>query len=119
MPESVVESVPHPHSISYIYKYHLGMEHPINVKDELLHNIEAQTVNQSTLWTGLKLKLQQGLENTGKFYQELVDKIGSAIGVAEGEPIWNGYLGRWQVAVNFASGCKSVACDWLVEAPSH
>ena len=22
-------------------------------------------------------------------------------------------LGQWQVAVNFAAGCKSVVCDWL------
>ncbi|MBU7587011.1 MAG: hypothetical protein KAF91_29870 [Nostoc sp. TH1S01] len=114
---SAFNSVPHPHSISYIYKNHLGMEHPIKPdNNESLHNNEIQTGNQSKLWTGLKLKLQQGLEDTGKFYQELVDKIGNAIGVADGEPFWNRYLGQFMVAVNFANGCKSVVCDWLVSA---
>ncbi|MBE9036608.1 hypothetical protein IQ246_16145, partial [aff. Roholtiella sp. LEGE 12411] len=40
--------------------------------------------------------------------------IGSAVGVADGEPYWNGYLGQWQVWVNFAHGYRSVVCDWLV-----
>ncbi|QFS51425.1 plasmid replication protein, CyRepA1 family [Nostoc sphaeroides] len=65
-------------------------------------------------WKGLKLKLQQGLDSAGQFYTELVSQVGNAIGVADGEPYWNGYLGQWQVWVNFASGCKSVFCDWLV-----
>ncbi|MHC5615535.1 MAG: hypothetical protein ACYTXA_32335, partial [Nostoc sp.] len=65
-------------------------------------------------WKGLKLKLQQGLDSAGQFYQQLVSTIGSSIGVADGEPYWNGYLGQWQVWVNFASGCTSVVCDWLV-----
>ncbi len=65
-------------------------------------------------WKGLKLQLQQGLENAGWFYQELLSKIGEAIGVADGEPIWNSYLGQWQVWVSFADGCRSVRCDWLV-----
>ncbi|MBD2595998.1 hypothetical protein H6G74_16920 [Nostoc spongiaeforme FACHB-130] len=112
---SAFDSVPHPHSISYIYKNNLGMEHPIKPNNhESLHNNEIQTGNQSKLWTGLKLKLQQGLEDAGEFYQQLVDKIGESVGVAEGEPFWNGYLGQWQVAVNFVNGCKSVMCDWLV-----
>lgn len=55
-----------------------------------------------------------GLEGACQFYQELVDKIGDAIGVADGEPIWNGYLGQWQVAVDFEDGCKSVVCDIYV-----
>ncbi|BBD70188.1 hypothetical protein NIES4072_65540 [Nostoc commune NIES-4072] len=65
-------------------------------------------------WKGLKLKLQQGMDCAGSFYNELVSTIGEAVGVADGEPYWNGYLGQWQVWVNFASGCKSVFCDWLV-----
>ncbi|MCC5670486.1 hypothetical protein LC653_43605 [Nostoc sp. CHAB 5784] len=65
-------------------------------------------------WKGLKLKMQRGLEGVGSFYSELVSTVGEAIGVADGEPIWNGYLGQWQVAVNFEGGCKSVVCDWLM-----
>jgi hypothetical protein len=65
-------------------------------------------------WNGLKLKLRQGLESAGSFYQELVSKVGEAVGVADGEPFWNGYLGQWQVWVSFADGCRSVGCDWLV-----
>ncbi|WP_181154223.1 hypothetical protein [Nostoc sp. 'Peltigera membranacea cyanobiont' N6] len=65
-------------------------------------------------WKGLKLKLQQGLDSAGQFYQQLVSTIGSSIGVADGEPYWNGYLGQWQVWVNFGSGCTSVVCDWLI-----
>ncbi|MBD2512344.1 hypothetical protein H6G91_34885 [Nostoc muscorum FACHB-395] len=34
--------------------------------------------------------------------------------IADGEPYWNAYLNQWQVWVNFADGCKSVVCDWLV-----
>jgi len=64
-------------------------------------------------WNGLKLKLRQGLESGGSFYQELVSKVGEAVGVADGEPYWNGCLGQWQVWVNFADGCRSVVCDWL------
>ena len=69
---------------------------------------------QGQAWKGLKLKLQQGLDSAGQFYSELVSAVGAAIGVADGEPYWNGYLGQWQIAVNFASGCKSVLCDWLI-----
>jgi hypothetical protein len=65
-------------------------------------------------WKGLMVKLQQGLDSAGQFYQQLVSTIGSSVGVADGEPYWNGYLGQWQVWVNFASGCKSVLCDWLI-----
>ncbi|QHG20223.1 plasmid replication protein, CyRepA1 family [Nostoc sp. ATCC 53789] len=65
-------------------------------------------------WKGLKLKMQQGLDNAGHFYQQLVSTIGKAIGVADGEPYWNGYLGQWQVWVKFADECRSVVCDWLV-----
>ena len=65
-------------------------------------------------WKGLKLKLQQGLDSIGSSYSELVSKVGEAVGVADGEPYWNGYLGQWQVWVKFADGCTSVAYDWLV-----
>ncbi|MHC5917349.1 MAG: hypothetical protein ACYTXE_41660, partial [Nostoc sp.] len=65
-------------------------------------------------WKGLHLKLRQGLGSVGHFYQQMVSTIGNAIGVADGEPYWNGYLGQWEVWVNFADGCRSVVCDWLV-----
>jgi hypothetical protein len=78
-----------------------------------------QTVTQMEnsailVWKGLKLKLRLGLDSAGQFYQQLVSSNGSAIGVADGEPYWNGYLGQWQVWVNFTDGCRSVVCDWLV-----
>ncbi|MEH2008037.1 hypothetical protein [Nostoc sp.] len=63
---------------------------------------------------GLILKLRQGLDSAGQFYTELVSKVGSSVGVADGEPYWNAYLGQWQVWVNFANRCTSVVCDWLV-----
>ncbi|MBG1261060.1 plasmid replication protein, CyRepA1 family [Nostoc commune] len=75
--------------------------------------VSEQTDNHLPLWAGLKLKLQQGLEDAGRFYKETVSEIGEAIGVADSEPFWNVYSNRWHVAVNFACGCKSVACDWL------
>ncbi len=65
-------------------------------------------------WKGLRLKLRQGLESAGSFYTELISRVGEAVGIADGEPIWNAYLGQWQVWVNFADGCRSVGCDWLV-----
>ncbi|MBD2510369.1 hypothetical protein H6G91_24330 [Nostoc muscorum FACHB-395] len=65
-------------------------------------------------WKGLKLKLQQGLDSAGRFYTELISQVGFSVGVADGEPYWNGYLGQWQVWVNFGSECRSVVCDWLV-----
>ncbi|WP_392476561.1 hypothetical protein [Nostoc sp. C110] len=68
---------------------------------------------QGQTWKGLKLKLQQGLDSAGQFYQQLVSTIGSAVGIADGEPYWNGYLGQWQVWVKFADECRSVVCDWL------
>ncbi len=71
-----------------------------------------QTLTQG--WKGLKLRLQQGLESAGQFYQELVTKVGEAVGVTDGEPYWNSCVGQWQVWVNFAGACKSVVCDWLV-----
>ncbi len=78
-----------------------------------------QTLNQVESpathgWKGLKLKMRLGLDSVGKFYQHLVSQVGEAVGVADGEPYWNGCLGQWQVWVNFASGCKSVVCDWVV-----
>jgi hypothetical protein len=65
-------------------------------------------------WKGLNLKMRLGLDSAGQFYQQLVSAVGAAIGVADGEPYWNGYLGQWQVWVNFGSECRSVVCDWLV-----
>ncbi|MBG1242471.1 hypothetical protein ACEYW6_29120 [Nostoc sp. UIC 10607] len=58
--------------------------------------------------------MQQGLDSAGQFYQQLVSTIGSAVGIADGEPYWNAYLGQWQIWVNFKSGCTSVVCNWLV-----
>ncbi|MBG1268111.1 plasmid replication protein, CyRepA1 family [Nostoc sp. WHI] len=75
-----------------------------------------QTNDRLPSWVGLKLKLQQGLQGAGRFYQEAVLKIGESIGIADSEPFWNAYLNRWQIAVNFACGCKSVAFDWVVIA---
>jgi hypothetical protein len=78
-----------------------------------------QTLNEAesaaiSAWKGLNLKLRQGLDSAGQFYQQLVSTIGEAVGVADGEPLWNGYLEQWQVWVNFADVCRSVVCDWLV-----
>ncbi|WP_242063601.1 plasmid replication protein, CyRepA1 family [Nostoc sp. FACHB-892] len=78
---------------------------------QTLTPVESPTVQG---WKGLKLKMRLGLDSVGKFYQELVSKEGEAVGVADGEPYWNAYLGQWQVWVNFADGCRSVVCDWLV-----
>ncbi|WP_375467185.1 plasmid replication protein, CyRepA1 family [uncultured Nostoc sp.] len=64
-------------------------------------------------WKGLMVKMQLGLNSVGKFYSELISQVGSSVGVADGEPYWNGYLGQWQVWVNFGSECRSVVCDWL------
>ncbi|MEH2364758.1 hypothetical protein [Nostoc sp.] len=94
-----------------------NIEFPTQVTDTTLQGIP-QTLNQiespaTPGWKGLKLKLQQGLENAGSFYSELISTIGVAVGVADGEPYWNGYLGQWQVWVKFAGGCRSVVCDWL------
>ena len=76
----------------------------------------AQINSHLPSWVGLKLKLQQGLQDAGKFYQETVSEIGEAIGIAEGEPFWNAFLNRWHIAVNFTCGSKSVACDWVAIA---
>ncbi|WP_179077079.1 hypothetical protein [Nostoc sp. C057] len=78
-----------------------------------------QTLNQvespaTQAWKGLKLKMREGLDSAGRFYQQMVSQLGEAIGVADGEPYWNAYLGQWQIWVNFADECRSVVCDWLV-----
>ncbi|MHC5747918.1 MAG: plasmid replication protein, CyRepA1 family [Nostoc sp.] len=65
-------------------------------------------------WKGLKLKMHLGLDSAGRFYTELVSKVGEAVGVADSQPYWNAYLGQWQVWVKFADECRSVVCDWLV-----
>ncbi|MHC5939299.1 hypothetical protein [Nostoc sp.] len=72
-------------------------EFPTQVTDTTLQSIP-QTLNQiespaTPGWKGLKLKLQQGLDSAGRFYTELVSEVGVAVGVADGEPYWNGYLG--------------------------
>ena len=70
-----------------------------------------QTLNEAALgWQDLKLILWQGQKFADRFYQKLISSCGDAVGVADGEPFWNGYLGQWQVAVDFASGCKPVVC---------
>ena len=102
--QSVVEGVPHPTDISYIYKNSEGMEQkPKNcVKGA---------------WTGLKLRLRQGLEVVGfvwgDFYRELSEKFGQVIGTAENEPFFNPYLSCWHIPVIFPNGLRSVPSDWL------
>ncbi|MFN6480814.1 hypothetical protein [Nostoc sp. DedQUE07] len=49
----------------------------------------------------MKLKLCQGIESAGQFYSELVSTVSNADSVADGEPYWNGYLGKWQVWLKF------------------
>ncbi len=41
--------------------------------------------------------MRLGLDSAGRFYTELVSQVGEAIGVADGEPYWNAYLGQWLV----------------------
>ncbi|MEH2142002.1 MAG: hypothetical protein V7K54_06960 [Nostoc sp.] len=50
------------------------------------------------------------------FTLSLVSQVGFSVGIADGEPYWNGYLGQWQVWVKFGGWCTSVVCDWLVVA---
>ncbi|MCC5654137.1 DUF3854 domain-containing protein [Nostoc sp. XA013] len=94
-----------------------NIEFTTQVTGTISHDIP-QTLNQvesptTQAWKGLKLKLQQGLDSIGSSYSELISKVGETVGIADGEPYWNAYLGQWQVWVNFAYGCKSVVCDWL------
>ena len=84
----------------------------IDTTSQILEEVVSSPQRQA--WKGLKLKLQQGLDSIGSSYSELVSTIGNAIGVADGEPFWNGYLGQWQIAVNFEGRCQSVMYDWLV-----
>jgi hypothetical protein len=84
----------------------------IDTTSQILEEVVSSPQGQA--WKGLKLKLQQGLDSISSSYSELISKVGEAVGVADGEPYWNGYLGQWQVWVNFAHGCRSVVCDWLV-----
>ncbi|MCC5632668.1 hypothetical protein LC613_34275 [Nostoc sphaeroides CHAB 2801] len=46
-------------------------------------------------WKGLMVKMQLGLSSAGSFYSELISQVGSSVGIADGEPYWNGYLGQW------------------------
>jgi len=62
-----------------------------------------------------------GVENAPPFSRAMptpscyTSRIGNAIGVADGEPYWNGYLGQVALLwVKFGGGCTSVVCDWLV-----
>jgi hypothetical protein len=48
-------------------------------------------------WKGLRLKLRQGLDSDGKFYQQLISQVGLSVGVANDEP----YLERIPGAVAF------------------
>lgn len=110
--QSVIEGVPHPTNISYIYKNSEGMEQkPEDCVEGVLLELKPMG------WTGLKLRLRQGLEVAGSiwsnWYQELSEKFGQAIGVSESEPIFNGYMQAWQVHVAFSNGLGSVPSDWL------
>jgi hypothetical protein len=40
----------------------------------------------SRSWKELKLKMHLGLDSVGSSYSELVSKVGSSVGVADGEP---------------------------------
>lgn len=88
-------------------------------RDEIdTHDLEsteqAQTQSQ---WTGLKLRLRQGLEVTGliwgNLYREFSEKFGQAIGIAEGEPIFNQYHGCWHIPIIFSTRLRSVPHQWL------
>ncbi|MHC5767609.1 MAG: hypothetical protein ACYTXI_18700 [Nostoc sp.] len=51
-----------------------------------IHDI-SQTFNEAAKgWKGLKLKLRQGLESAGQFYQQLVSQLGTACGFEEQLP---------------------------------
>ncbi len=80
----------------------------IDTTSQILEEVVSSTQGQT--WKGLKLKIQQGLDSAGSFYNQLVSTIDEAIGVADGEPFWNGYLGQWQIAVNFASSLPTQKC---------
>jgi hypothetical protein len=84
----------------------------IDTTSQILEEVVSSPQKQA--WKGLKLKMRLGLDSAGRFYQQLVSQLGEAVGIADGEPYWNAYLGQWQVRVNFAYGCRSVVCDWLV-----
>ncbi|MDZ7950502.1 hypothetical protein [Nostoc sp. DedQUE09] len=84
----------------------------IDTTSQILQEVVSSPQVQA--WKGLKLKLQQGLDSISSSYSELISKVGEAVGVADGEPYWNAYLGQWQVWVSFTDGCRSVVCDWLV-----
>ncbi|RCJ41888.1 hypothetical protein A6770_35900 [Nostoc minutum NIES-26] len=87
----------------------------VDIQTQVVDTLDtSQTLDEAVGgWKGLKLRLRQGLESAGRFYWELVSKVGEAVGVADSEPFWNEYLGNWMVGVKFADGCKSVVCDWL------
>ncbi|WP_306558173.1 hypothetical protein [Nostoc sp. 'Peltigera malacea cyanobiont' DB3992] len=55
------------------------------VIDTISHHIPQTSDREILGWKGLKLKIRQGLDNVGSFYQQLVSQVGEAIGVADGE----------------------------------
>lgn len=85
-----------------------------------LTQVNPVPTSQLPQWTGLKLRLKQGLEVTGfiwgNWYKELSEKFGQAIGIAESEPFLNQCLQNWQVHVVFPSGLGSVPHEWLEAA---
>ena len=94
-------------------------EIPTAVIQELTQ-VNPVPTSQLPQWTGLKLRLKQGLEVTGfiwgNWYKELSEKFGQAIGIAESEPFLNQYLQNWQVHVVFPSGLGSIPHEWLEAA---
>lgn len=83
---------------------------------------EILTEQTQTRWTGLKLRLRQGLEVAGytwcNLYMELSQRFGQAIGVVQGEPFMNPYSNDWAIHVSFRCsgiflGCQSVPCQWV------
>jgi hypothetical protein len=57
-----------------------GIDTTSQILEKVVPNPQVQA------WKGLKLKLQQGLDSAGRFYSELVYKVGFSLGVADGEP---------------------------------
>ncbi|MFS0520137.1 plasmid replication protein, CyRepA1 family, partial [Nostoc sp. UIC 10607] len=85
-----------------------------------LTQVNPVPTSQPPQWTGLKLRLKQGVEVTGfiwnNWYKQLFEKFGQAIGVAESEPFLNQCLQNWQVHVVFPSGLGSIPHEWLEAA---
>ncbi len=69
-----------------------------------LYTAECKAIADSPTISDAELKKLQDTSNKG----QLVSKVGKAIGVTDGEPYWNGYLGQWQVWVN--NGSRVYVC---------